>query len=313
MILLKQMSVLFIIMIVGYICRKKDMFNDSAIKSISSLVVNVANPLLIVDAAIDAKKTLTGGDLAFTFFIAVAMNVFLLLVSRLVPLILRTKKEEEGLWRVITVFSNTGFMGFPLISAVYGPEALLHAAIFQLPFALLVYTWGISIIRGKKEKDPGESGLHKVTDTLKKLFNAGIVACIVSVVIYLMDLTPPEVLRSSIDYIANITPPLSMMVIGDSLAKTEIKSLVTDKKLLLFSFLKLIIIPVLWMLILSPLSLDANLKGTCMIMIATPVATMPVMLAKQYDADVSIPSRGVALTTILSVVTIPIISLIFSV
>lgn len=311
MIILKQMTVLFIIMIAGYLCRRKGILNDVSTKAISVIVVNIANPMLIINSAINADKSLSGRDLLMTAGISIAMYAVLLAVSYAVPKLLRSKPEDVGMWRVITVFSNVGFMGFPLISAVYGEEAMLYTAVFQIPFSILIYTWGISQIRGKAGSE-GESmrSSEGLKATLSKVINIGIIAALTAVVIYLCDIKVPSILCDTIGYLADLTVPLSMLVIGDSFARVDIKGLFTNRKLLLFSLIKLIIIPVIWTFMIKALHLDPMLTGVCMVMISTPVASMPVMLAQQYDGNVELSSRGVVLTTLLSVLTMPLISMI---
>ena len=101
-----------------------------------------------------------------------------------------------------------------------------------------------------------------------------------------------------------------MMVIGASMATIDIKKLFTDVKLLLFSALKLIVVPIVGLFILKTFIQSEMILGVCMVMIATPVASMTAMLAQQYDGDYELASRGVALTTILSVITMPLVSIV---
>ena len=130
MLLLQQMIVLYIIMLVGYLCRKLNLLDDHSSKKISGLVVNIANPALILSSSINQESTIKGLDLAYTFLLAILIFAIMILLSYLLPKVLHTQREEYGTYRVMTVFSNIGFMGFPVIAAVYGSEALLYASIF---------------------------------------------------------------------------------------------------------------------------------------------------------------------------------------
>lgn len=113
--------------------------------------------------------------------------------------------------------------------------------------------------------------------------------------------------------LSNLTAPLSMIVIGDSIAMMNVKELVKDMKLLLFSLLKLLLIPVIGVLIMRGLEINEILVGVCMVMLATPVGSMTAMLAQQYEGDYELASKGVAITTILSVVTMPAVSILLKV
>ena len=149
MILLKQMMVLLIMMLVGVYCRKKGIFNDEANKRISSLVVNVANPALILSSSINQEAVIEGMEFVKTFILAWGMFGVLMVIAFFIPKILRADVKEYGTYRTMTIFSNIGFMGFPVIDALYGSEALLYATMFLIPFNVLIYTYGISVMKKK--------------------------------------------------------------------------------------------------------------------------------------------------------------------
>lgn len=136
----------------------------------------------------------------------------------------------------------------------------------------------------------------------------GVIACVVTIVIYLSGIQVPEFVRLTVTHLSNLTAPLSMMVIGASLATFRIGKLFSDGRLLLFSAVKLLVIPVAGMLLIRRFVDDPVICGVCMIVLATPVGSMTAMLAQQYDGDYEMASKGVALTTILSVATMPIVS-----
>ena len=203
MILLKQMIVLFIMMLVGVYCRKKGIFNDEANKRISSLVVNVANPALIFSSSINQEAVIEGMEFVKTFVLAWGMFGVLMVIAFFVPRILRADISEYGTYKTMTIFSNIGFMGFPVIDALYGSEALLYATMFLIPFNVLIYTYGISVMKGEK------TGFQ-----LHKILNVGVISCAVALVIYLTRLPIPVVVENAVDSISALTAPLSMMVIG---------------------------------------------------------------------------------------------------
>lgn len=191
-------------------------------------------------------------------------------------------------------------MGFPVIAAVYGNEALLYAAIFTLPFNVLIYTYGIAMVRGKDTEGEGFQW--------KRILNIGVVSCLIAVALYLSSAPVPGFIRTAVAGLSGLTGPLSMMVIGISLSAISLKELFLDKKLLIYSAVKLLVIPVIGTLVIRQFIANELLAAVCMIMLATPVASMAVMLAGQYDRNVELASKGVAITTILSVITIPVVS-----
>ena len=307
MILVKQMLVLFLLMVVGFVCRKIGLLNDESSKKISGLVVNVANPALILSAGINPESTIQGTEFLKTLCLALAIYACLIIISFIIPRILRVPVSERGLYKVMTIFSNIGFMGFPLISAVYGDDALLYAALFMIPYNVLIYTYGLAVIKGNAGDDSEDQ--TSVKDTLKKVFNVGVIACILMFVLYLTRLPVPSVIEDTVDYLSNLTAPLSMIIIGDSITKINFKKLLTNWRLIVFTLIKLVVIPVVGVLLLSLCGISGDLLGVCMIMLATPVGSMTVMLAEQYDGNTELAASGVAFTTVLSVITIPIVSL----
>lgn len=310
MILLKQMVVLFLIMMIGALCRKLGLLNDESSKKISGLVVNVANPALILSAGINQKSSLRGRQLLVTVCLAVGIYLSLIILSIIVTKILRADKKDAGLYRVMFIFSNIGFMGFPLIRAAYGSEALLSASIFLIPYNVLIYTMGISEMTDERDGSRNAAKKMSVKDYLRKIFNIGVIACILSIFLYMTKVHVPDVIENTITILSGLTAPLSMMIIGDSMTKIDFRKMFKDYRLFVFAVIKLLIIPIAGVFILKASGFNGMLLEVCLIMLSTPVGSMTVMLAAQYDGDYELASKGVALTTVLSVVTIPVVSFI---
>ncbi len=324
MLLLQQMLVLFILMAIGYFCYKKSVITDEVSKKLSAIVVNIANPALVLTGCMGEEK-MQGSELTQTLVIVVVMYGALLALASFLPLLLRVEKKSRGTYRAMTVFSNIGFMGFPVISALYGNGALLYASLFMIPYNVLIYTYGISAIStemktpdrsGDKAEDKfGDKSGEKSTDKsiersalLGKVFNVGVVACLVSIMIYFFNIPLPDFVKTTVTNLSNLTAPLSMMIIGASLATIDLKKLFMDGRLLLFSLIKLILVPAAGVLVIRQFVSNEIICGVCMVMLATPVGSMTAMLAQQYDGDYEMASKGVALTTILSVATIPLVA-----
>ncbi len=297
MILLQQMIVLFIYMIIGYALTKGGILDARFSKTLSWLVVYVANVALVISSVVNGDGSIEGQALLLTAAIAVVMFAALILIAQIVPLIFRVKKEDAPMYKMMTIFNNIGYMGFPIIAATYGTSAVLYAAIFIMVFNILVYTYGISVLKG------GKGGF-----SIRSVLNAGVISCVAAIILYVGQIPTPAFFNSAVEGLSGLTAPLSMIVIGISLAGMPLRKLVTDVRLILFSLVKLLVLPVLGMLIINLVVASPVLRGVCLIMLATPCASMVAMLAQQYDSNTELAARGVALTTILSVVTIPIVS-----
>lgn len=302
MLLLQQMTVLFILMLIGYYVNKKGFVTDATFKQLSWIVVYVACPAMVISGSVNSGKMMQGAELFATLGFAVGLYVVLILIAFVTPYLLRVPKEDRGVYKVIMIFSNIGFMGFPLVSSLYGAEALLYAALFQIPFNVLIYTYGILVLK----KKTGE----KETLDLKKIMNIGVICCIISIIIALFQIQTPDFVKSTVSNLSNLTAPLSMMVIGASMTKIRFRELFTDVRLLLFCAWKLLLVPIVLLFVLKIFINNEMLLGVCMVVLSTPVASMTAMLAQQYDGNYSLASKSVALSTILSVITMPIVSMI---
>lgn len=385
MVMLQQMIVMFLMMAVGYLCYRKQILTEEVSRKVSAIVVNVANPCMILSSALTDQQ-MQGKELVQTLAIVVMMYAFLLVVAQLLPRILCIQKESRGAYAAMTVFANIGFMGFPVLAAMYGNGALLYGAVFQIPFNILIYTYGVAVLTRKpgacakteqdvkaevdvkeepdekaepdvkaevdvkeepdvkaevdvKAEPNGKTGerqdaqgitaavngkseniengseqqgkLQGTVEIVKKIFNIGVIACIAAMLLYFLQTPVPSFLQAFITKLGNLTAPLSMMIIGASLAQMPLKELFLDKKLLLFSLVKLLLLPAVWMIMVNRVAEQEILRGVCLVMMATPAGSMTAMLAQQYGGDYETASRGVALTTVLSVITMPLLAAIF--
>lgn len=299
--MLQQMIVFFLIMLVGFLAYKKDYIDDNASKKLSGIVVNIANPALVLSSILSMDHTITGRDLLTTMVIAVAVFASLLVIAIFVPILFRVERQSYGAYRVMTVFSNIGFMGFPIISAVYGSGALLYATLFLIPYNVLIYTYGIHMMIRRREGE--KEHLHP-----KRILNAGVIACVLAIMLFLFEVRLPDFLGSAITMLSNLTAPLSMMVIGASVAVIDVRKLAGDYRLLLFSAFKLLVIPIFGTWLVKQFVANEIICGVTMIMLSAPVGSMTAMLAQEYDGDYELASKGVMLTTLLSVFTMPVIS-----
>lgn len=373
MVMLQQMIVMFLMMAVGYLCYRKQILTEEVSRKVSAIVVNVANPCMILSSALTDQQ-MQGKELVQTLAIVVMMYAFLLVVAQLLPRILCIQKESRGAYAAMTVFANIGFMGFPVLAAMYGNGALLYGAVFQIPFNILIYTYGVAVLTRKpgacakteqdvkaevdvkteqdvkaepdvnaevdvKAEPNGKAGerqdaqgitaavngkseniengseqqgkLQGTVEIVKKIFNIGVIACIAAMLLYFLQTPVPSFLQAFITNLGNLTAPLSMMIIGASLAQMPLKELFLDKKLLLFSLVKLLLLPAVWMIMVNRVAEQEILRGVCLVMMATPAGSMTAMLAQQYGGDYETASRGVALTTVLSVITMPLLAAVF--
>ena len=297
MILLRQMIVLAFIMLIGYFLARKDILDKATSKKISWIVVNLCNPALMINAALGEER-LAESTLLLTVKVAGVFYLFLLIFGAVLPYILCDKKNK--IYSLMIVFGNVGFMGYPLLQAMYGSQAVLIASIFNLYYGILMYTYGIICVSGQKVS----------LRNLKMLLNSGIIAGVLELIIYLNHIKLPEVIGNTVGMISDLTAPLSMMVIGATFVDLPLKKLVGDVRIMVFSIIRLIVLPLVLFPVFRYFIDDSLLLGVCLVMVAVPVGSMNVMMAQQYNGDVETSSKGVAITTLLSVATMPLLFMI---
>lgn len=297
MVLLQQMGILFVYMMIGYVACKKEYFDQEFGKKLSWLVVNVANPMLAISAVVNNEEQIAKKDFYVTVLLAICFYAFFLILAQILPRLIGVQKSDIGVYKMMTTFNNIGFMGFPVIAAAYGNGALIYAVPFSIMFNILCYTWGIQTLCGGGEKG-----------NWKRIINIGTISGIISIVLFFMQIPVPKMICSLSAGLSNLTGPLSMLVIGISIAAMELKDLFTDVKLLKFALIKLLAVPVAAMLLVCQVIDNQLICEVFLVMMATPAASMCAMLSQQYGGDYELAAKGVALTTILSVITMPIVS-----
>lgn len=300
MILCRQLLILFFFMLLGFGMAKMKILDQHNSGFLSWLIVNVANPALILSGGIG--NSIDRRELFKVVLVAAGVYLFLIAVSEMAVRLLGVGRKETGIYKVLLTFTNMGFMGFPLLDAMYGAEALLYGAVFLLFFNLLIYTYGIFRIAGTAGS-PAE--------ILKKFVNPGVAAGILAIMLAFFRVELPGSVNQAVSMLSNLTAPLSMMVIGASFLEVQWKGFLRDVRLWIFVALRLVIIPVLGMLIFRNFVSNQYLLGVCFVTLAAPSGSMAAMLARQYGADYVSASKGIGLTTLLSVITMPLLFWVF--
>ena len=304
-VVIQQMVIIFILIGIGMILFRRRLLSEEGSKQISGLIINVTNPALLICSALDDGPKASLRDLGIALAAYAAGFAILIAVGFLLPCLLRVPKDLHYAYQMLTVFGNVGFIGIPLASAVLGSESLIFVSIFNLLFNLLIYTLGISLLQraaGQAEKEVTIPSSGR----LQKLVNAGTVSAAVTVIFYLGNFHVPTVISSALSYTGRATTLLSMLVLGVSVAQIAPKEIFSHPKLYLFTLLRQILVPIGCILFMGSLIDNRLILNTMLLMVAVPAANMPLMLAKQLDMETDSISQGIILTTILSLVTVPV-------
>lgn len=296
---------LFFIMMAGFIGNKAGVLDQEGNKKFSSLVVNITAPALILASSSDKNLTGSKADALFVLTVAVGMYIFLILASFSVRFLFKVKKADEGLYRFMTVFGNNAFMGIPVVETIFGN--VFYAALFNLPNNILIYSYGGYLLSRKNAQADNKHSFQ-----MKNIWNPGVISAVTALIMFLAGLRFPEMVTDTLQNVGNITTPLSMIVIGSSLAVLPLGETFKNLKVYLFSLFKLIILPTLIWLIARLFITDFMVLGVLVIISGMPCAAVTVMLCNEYGNDADSAARYVFVSTVLSVITIPVMTFILS-
>lgn len=292
---------LFLILVVGYVCHKVRLFPEQTQTVLTRVVLYVTTPCTILYSVLGSTDLPDAGTIAMLLVVSVVcyavVGVFAWLAARL----LRLSPERRSIYMAMLLFSNCGFIGFPVVQTIFGNDTVFVASVYNLPFQLLLYSLGIYLTQGGKQGQGG--GSFK----LSNLLNPCILAAAAAIVLALTGWRTPAVVTDTIATIGDITTPASLLVIGISIAKQPVKQMLGEPRIYILTVLRLAVVPALAWGVAILLLGDALLAGVAAVLFGMPVAAMVPLLAAEGGADDTDAVRGVFLTTVLSMISIPLL------
>ncbi|MDL2060296.1 AEC family transporter [Mesosutterella sp. AGMB02718] len=295
----QQMLIFVLLMAAGAWARRRGILTPEKQPQLTNLVLNIAYPAIILSGVTGRGPRIGGAELAQAFLVIAALLAGLLACAWAIPRLLRFPKEERGAVNVMTVFTNIGFMGVPMIDGIYGKDALIYMTVLLIPFNLLFFSYVIRTIKGGGSETFGWKGL----------VSPGMLACYLSIAVYLSGIEVPRPLVSAIRMLGGMTAPLAMMLLGSMLLETDWKELFSGR-IAAFTVLKMVVIPVAGTWLLSLFVHNTYLLAVCMAALATPSGNVIPLLAALYNKKAyPVTVQGIALTTAVSVFTMPLVAL----
>ena len=296
------MMTLFAIVIVGYIAGKTGYMGGDFDRHLSSLVINITCPALILSSAMGG--TLPSRDMILPLLaISVVTYIVLTAVAFLLPRYLTRRREDEGPLGFALMFGNVGFMGYPVVASIFGHEAVFYAAVLNVINTFAVFTVGTILITGKSEVE-GSRFQKKV------LYSTPMLSAYLTMLIVTLEIRHiPAAISQPLTMIGNITVPAALLIIGSSMSHLSARTLLGNRTVYLTTLLRLAVIPVaiyyLGVLLgFSPLVVCINT-----VVIAMPVATYGTILCLKYGRDTTFITEVTFISTLLSVVTIPLVAM----
>ncbi|MCL2831974.1 MAG: AEC family transporter [Treponema sp.] len=294
--------VLFFLILTGFICAKLKVTGPAMAGNLSTLVINVTLPAMLFSSFIRpfSQELLREAGLAFA--LSVLLYGLSFLIAFFYPRLLGIKGPERGVHRYTLIISNCGFIGYPMVEALIGPAFLFHAVIFNIPYSFLAFSVCAWLI--------AKEGRLSIKFGWKTFVNPNVVATFLGLIFFLLSINIPDPLFRSIKMAGDMTSPLSMIVIGTTLAQAKFSNIFGRWQVYITVAMRLLILPLLAGLILYFLGIRGPLFMMAVLITAMPAGSSTSILATLYDTTTEEASSLVFLSTMLCMATIPLVMII---
>ncbi len=308
-----QMLILFTIVLLGAIARKIHLMNDDFDTLLSKLAMTVTLPGMILDSVLsntnlpDSHTIMMMLVYSTVLYVLVCLFawIFVRLVYRGVP------RPAQGAHAYLISFGNTGFIGFAVLGAIMGNDAVLYGAVYNIPYNVFLFSVGMLFIAstgsdGAAAKKPVKEQVKAIA---KQLVSPCLISCFVAMFLALFGVTDSGYIGQTCNLLGQMTVPAAMLVIGSTLAKQPLKQMVNDGWSYLTSFMRLAGVPLLIFFVGGIFIHDPYILAVIVIESAMPAASSGIMMCLAYGGDTMTMSRGTFITTIFSLVTLPLLAL----
>ncbi len=288
---LHQITVIFIGILAGFVCRKGKVISEEGTSTVSGIVVKIILPFYLFSAILNSGSAVDPKGVLVTLGLSSGMFLLSGLAAMIVVPLLRPPAEDRGVYLFETMCGNVTYIGIPVCAAVLGGNAAFYASLLNIPYNLLCFSLGIWLLAGKLP--------------LKKILNPAFLSGVAAAVLYLLHIPVPSVILDGCAFIGQATSPCAMLVIGSVLGSVPFREIFTEWRAIPYVLIRLAGLGALMALLLSFLNVDPVLKGVLILMASMPAATNSTMLCTIYGGNRALSAKLIFLSTALSVVTIP--------
>lgn len=299
--LIKVLGIFLVIIAIGYILRKRKLVSDVFDDDLNVLMMNVTLPLMLIGGFIQPfDKALTAQGIGISLVAAACLLIGFLVGLAGVKLF-RVKPNQQGIWLLVSTFANLGFMGYPVVEAMFGAEGLFLASFVQITYGTAFFTLG-TLMMAKGH------GSQKI-DLRRMFLSPTMIAIEIGLILYFTQIKPPAFAVSIISLVGSMTGPVAMLIIGLKLSRFPLMDVINDFTQYKLSFSRLLAVPILVILLLKMIPVPANalLVPVMVVISAMPGPSNAVNLAVTYGGDTEFAAKNMALTALLSLLTLPVI------
>lgn len=293
-----QIMIMFFIIIVGVICYKTKLVDKEMNKKLSDLVLMLVNPIVIfISYQREFNATLLSG-LMISLILAFITHMFGILISVIV--IRKKQRADVAIERFAIIYSNCGFIGIPLVNGVFGSEGVFYITAYMTIFNLFVWTHGMITMSGKSDK---KTVLHAI-------FSPSVIATLLGFILFVSRILLPDIAIEALGYLGNMNTPLAMLVAGVTIAQTDFLRSLRKLRIYLITFFKLLFVPIVMLLVFHFIPMPRVVLITSVLAAACPTAATINLFSIRFDKNYMYASELFAISTIASIVTIPIVMII---
>lgn len=298
---LEVMVMLFTMVILGYAACKLGYMGDKFDKKLSSIVVDITCPLLVLSSVMgdempDRSLILPLVGVGFLTYI------ILLVFGFWVPRFISKNHDDQGMIGFSLMFANVGFIGYPIVASIFGSKAVFYAALLNVPNTFFIFTAGVMLVKG-------EYSIRQFNP--KVLLSPALIGAFIAALLVAFGVHTPEMIARPITMVGNITVPAALMIIGSSMARLPLREIIGSGKVYATSFLRLVIVPLSVYFLFRLCGVNTLINNINTVVIAMPVASFGTMFCMKYGRNPSLMTEATFITTLFSIITIPPITLLF--
>jgi hypothetical protein len=305
-IVITQIFILTVVVLIGAIAAKFGVLTRDSKDMLSKVIFNISLPLMLFTnfLKLDATPRLLANSFVVLSIVGFVI-LFMLLVGWLTTRLFGIKEREASVFKAHSMFGNTIFLGFPLIYALYGAEGLLYATMFQLVSNIFMWTLGVIVLT----QGNGTSWKKSVM----RVFNPNTIATVIGLAFFILSVKLPDIIVKPLSELGSANTWLSMLYIGAMLVFSNVGDLLKKRSLYIISFNRLILVPAILVSLFFLYSIvagnppDKLVSSVIILEASMPCMASVVIMAREFGADDTLAVGNVFISTILSIVTLPLL------
>ena len=297
-----QMVTLAIPILVGYVAHKLGFMSEQSDGALSALVLNITLPCMIVASVSSVAEA--PGLATILQLLGFSTAGYALAFALAVPRLLGVEASLRGAYGFMVMFGNVGFIGYPVLSAIYGSEAIVYAAIANMPWNILVFSVGMVMVSGEMG-----SLREALAQCGRQLVSPMVLASVALLVLLLLGVTDLGVLGEGLEVAGDLSTPAALLITGSTIARYRPAEMLSNWRAYAVSAVRLLVVPALLLVVLGPFMENELVRGVIIVGQAMPMATNGALFCLKYGVDAKPMMQGTFLSVIASVLTIPLVTM----